>query len=154
MMKVLLSGDVMDGVDLNGEDSQGYTALLVAAFTSNTVVASALIAAGCDLEKKNLDGSTALHLAVRHLNIALIVELLAHGANVNCRDARGLTPMHYTALTIFERSAWTGSATSSLTRLVMAAAKLLLRNGGIADSVDYLGHTPLKCALVYQGYPQ
>jgi hypothetical protein len=80
------------GLDLNGQDSQGRT-LLTAARTPEA--ARWLLNHGADINAPDGDGRTPLIEAVRHGNETLVKLLLAAGADTSRRSADQLTAAEY-----------------------------------------------------------
>ncbi|MDD5007115.1 MAG: ankyrin repeat domain-containing protein [Syntrophorhabdaceae bacterium] len=80
------------GANVNAKDSDGYTALLWAAYYGNTDVVRALIEKGADVNAQNKRKQTPLHLAADkgHTNTARL--LVEKGADVNAKDTFGDTP--------------------------------------------------------------
>ncbi|XP_046988495.1 putative ankyrin repeat protein RF_0381 [Schistocerca americana] len=117
------------GLDPNGSDRHGNTALHVAAARGRPATTAALVDAGADLDAADSSGSTALHYAVRTDNVPVARLLLAAGAAPDPRDDQGQTPLH--------RAVARGSAT---------AVAALLRAGASPDVADAAGRTPADLA--------
>ena len=54
------------GADVNSEDDQGNTSLMIAIDVGNVNLAQLLVDKGTDVNSKNIDGKTALYIAVSH----------------------------------------------------------------------------------------
>ena len=54
------------GADVNSEDDEGNTCLMVAIDVGNETLAQLLVDKGAEVNSKNIDGKTALYLAVSH----------------------------------------------------------------------------------------
>ncbi|XP_048250878.1 serine/threonine-protein phosphatase 6 regulatory ankyrin repeat subunit B-like isoform X2 [Haliotis rufescens] len=91
------------GADINVQDEDGNTPLMMAAMTGWDI--SPLLTAGADVTTKNGLGETALHLVREKKNYLCInkpinegqsnaKQLIAAGADVNAQDEDGNTPLH------------------------------------------------------------
>lgn len=78
------------GVDVNAQDPQGVTALIVAAFKGNTDLAKLLVEKGADINAKAKRGSTPLMAAVQSRNKEMVKFLLEKGADANAKEELGL----------------------------------------------------------------
>lgn len=82
-----------DDVDVNFKNTQGLTALIVAAYYGRHDCAQRLIDEGADVDAQNNDGNTALMYACSK-DYSSIVELLVHaGAQVNMQNTGGWTAL-------------------------------------------------------------
>ncbi|HEY7506383.1 MAG TPA: ankyrin repeat domain-containing protein [Nitrososphaera sp.] len=93
---------IADGVDLNAQDEEGYTALIDAVQEPNKEAVSILLNAGTDIEKVDEENATALMWAVRSgfeenydQSIAVVRMLIERGADVNARTESGATALIY-----------------------------------------------------------
>lgn len=116
------------GADVNATDSEGRTALLLAAKNGMTDAATLLIDRGADVSVKTKDKRTALHMAVRSRSIT--DKLLEHGAFIDAKDIKGCTPLYL----------------ASKEGTAEAAALLIDRGADVAIAAED-GRTPLHMAL-------
>src|SRR6266496_497351 len=79
------------GVDVNGADSDGTTALMHSVIESDLNMMRLLVESGANVNAKNALDSTALMYAAT--NLAKTQLLLDRGAEVKVRNKRGATPM-------------------------------------------------------------
>ncbi len=119
-------------VDVNAQNKQGETPLLVAVREGYDDIAKALIAAGANVNIRNAQGQTLLHLAVLdedYGNARTARLLLKLGADINARDHAGRTPLYQAASSHFA-----------------PGVRLLLASGAEVNARDAEGHTPLYAA--------
>ena len=118
------------GVDVNGKDSEGYTALMKAALAGHPDIVRALIKAGADVEAKTTaSGATALMIAAEEGQTEAVQALLeSPGIKKDAQDTDG-----WTALML--------AASEGHTNTV----KALLDKGADANAVD----NDQKTALMY-----
>ena len=82
-------------VNVNSENSNGDTALLLATDMQNVVVFEQLIGIkSVEIEKSNLKGDTPLIIAATHNNIEIVKKLLAHKANIYAKNKLGHNSVH------------------------------------------------------------
>ncbi len=117
-------------VDINAQDSEGYTALHWAIGKMHTDVAKILLGAGANLNLQDQDGWTPLHLAADWGQVKEVKLLLDAGADPNITTNRNETPLHY--------AGWCGS---------VDAINLLLKAGAKDNIKDNFGYTPLALAI-------
>jgi len=79
------------GANVNGQASQGWTALLRASFYGYPDIVSALLANGASLQAVNSDGMTALHGAIHGSHLACARLLLDGGGSYSIKDNFGHT---------------------------------------------------------------
>jgi ankyrin repeat protein len=123
------------GVDVNGEDREGRTALTVAAANGRTVVVEALLDKGADVNARGEDGMTALMLAAWRGHTRTVKVLLDNGADVN---ARGRS--RYTALML---AAWEGHK---------GTVKTLLKRGADPNAKEIAAGVTAFMGAAYKGY--
>ena len=88
-----------DGVNVNGEQADGATALHWAAYRDDLALANLLINAGADPDKSNELGATPLFLAADNGSVDMVQLLLESGANPNAPLHVGETPLMTAART-------------------------------------------------------
>ena len=88
-----------DGVNVNGQQADGTTALHWAAYRDDLDLASLLINAGAGLDKANELGATPLFLAADNGSVDMVKLLLESGANPNAPLQVGETPLMTAART-------------------------------------------------------
>lgn len=81
------------GLDVNGAEPDGATALHWAAYHDSLDVADRLLEAGADANAANDYRVTPLMLACENRSEAMVTRLLAAGANANSARATGETPL-------------------------------------------------------------
>lgn len=81
------------GAEVNVQDSQGMTSLLLAAYWGQADTLKLLLAHSADVNKPNTRGITPLMDALDYPNLLSI--LLTHRADVNARDKDGFTALMY-----------------------------------------------------------
>lgn len=90
------------GADVNAKNSDGYTALTIAAAgglrpstEKDVELIETLIKAGADVNAKSSDGSTALTMAVRDCNAEVVRLLINAGAKTDIRFGDGMLLLDY-----------------------------------------------------------
>ncbi|XP_029287338.1 LOW QUALITY PROTEIN: serine/threonine-protein phosphatase 6 regulatory ankyrin repeat subunit C [Cottoperca gobio] len=122
------SADVIDS-----PDTQGQTALMLAALGLHTDCVHILLEKGAKADAADKKGFTALHRAAMLGSEDCVSALLEHGASALCRDSQGRTPLHLVA---------SRGHTELLRTLLKAATK-----ADPLDSIlDYRGYTPTHWA--------
>jgi cytohesin len=150
------------GADVNAEDSDGETPLMIAVRSADLDAVSKFIAAGARLDvARHRDGICALHWARRDIAEALLVA----GADANVKDVHGWTPAHFAAARgDFEcvcRLVAVGANVNSVTKdgdtlLHIAAAsatsdaiiRLLVEAGGDVNAANRAGRTVCHAAVL------
>jgi len=77
---------VTRGVNINGENSQGETALHLASKRGHKRIVEFLLAHGADVNAQNTYGDTPLHYAAETKHADLVELLLTHDANIQARN--------------------------------------------------------------------
>jgi uncharacterized protein len=77
------------GVDINAQNAQGETALLIAAWTGRVELVEILLKKGADPNVKTHKGLSALKAATENGHAVIVRKLLAHGAGSGSRRRRG-----------------------------------------------------------------
>uniref|UniRef100_A0A672JKQ9 Serine/threonine-protein phosphatase 6 regulatory ankyrin repeat subunit C-like n=1 Tax=Salarias fasciatus TaxID=181472 RepID=A0A672JKQ9_SALFA len=127
------SADIIDS-----QDTQGQTALMLAALGLHTDCVHILLEKKAQADAGDKQGFTALHRAAMLGSEECVSALLEHGASALCRDSQGRTPLHLAA---------SRGHTELLRTLLMAA-----RTADPLDSMlDYRGYTPTHWAA-YHGH--
>jgi ankyrin repeat protein/phage FluMu protein Com len=116
--------------DVNGKDTDGQTALHIAARMDNVEMAKLLLAHGASVNEKDNQGKTPIFAAARKNSRQMLELLIAHGADVNARNDEGWTPLHLVAC--FAQG---------------GAAELLLAHGADPRLKDRSGRTASQVAL-------
>ncbi|KAK8727165.1 hypothetical protein OTU49_009724, partial [Cherax quadricarinatus] len=81
------------GANVNLQNMNGFTALILAAREGNTIILNKLLAAGANLNLQEKSGKTALHWATRNHWLDAIKALLKTCPDVTIKDKRGMTPL-------------------------------------------------------------
>ncbi|KAF8396250.1 hypothetical protein HHK36_017865 [Tetracentron sinense] len=81
------------GVSLDSKDSQGRTALHMAAANGHLAIVEYLISNGVDLNALNVEKNTPLHWACLNGHIEVVKKLILAGANVTILNSYERTPM-------------------------------------------------------------
>lgn len=81
------------GADINAQDKDGSTALILASDKGHEAVVRLLIDKGAGVNAQNKDGSTALILASEKGHAAVVRLLINRGADVNAQNKDGLTAL-------------------------------------------------------------
>ncbi len=151
---------IREGVDVNGRDRSGRTALHIAARHDLPQLTQALLAAGADANAADDEGRTPLHAAA---NSEILRVLLAAGADPNRGDILGRTALFEAAesgssdqvsdllAAGAEVNATTGDGNSPLHEAAWngrgAVVSMLLEAGAETNAETAFGMTPLKLAL-------
>lgn len=144
-------------------DTNGFTALHIAAHTGNARVAGMLVTMGADVNATNKFGiSPLLHASARG-NSDVVDLLIQNHAKINHQGVGGLTPLHAASAfgsgTVVKRLIDAGAdvrltLVNGDTPLHAAANRghtdvvsTLLKAGGLIDATNALGITPLHYAV-------
>ena len=84
---------MLQGPEVNKQDVEGYTALMIAAGKGQVDCLKELIAAGAEVNKQDVEGYTALMIAAGKGQVDCLKELIAAGAEVNKQDVEGYTAL-------------------------------------------------------------
>ncbi len=130
-----------EGVDINSQNSKGWSALMYASKYSNTEssleTVKLLIDSRADLNLKDNDGWTALLFASRYSNTTSSLEtvklLIDSGADLNLQNSKG-----WTALIAASRYSNTESSVETV--------KLLIDSGADSNLQNITGYTALMLA--------
>jgi ankyrin repeat protein len=118
------------GADVNAQDEDGWTPLMVASGKTNADLIKTLLAAKASVDMKTPKGTTALMIACSENRWMVIPVLLQGGADVNARNEAGASVLMHCAVKGGE---------SAITSLLEAGAN--------KDVADRDGATPLFAAL-------
>ena len=124
---------IENGADVNAQDKEGFTPLMMAAVTGNTDAIKRLIAAGADVERAENQGWTALTFAATVGKVEAVRELIAAGANVNAKGSTGGTAIVFSADFGYND-----------------ISKMLLDAGADPNVKETDGKTPLQMAIEHQ----
>lgn len=119
--------------NVDAQDDQGYTALLICVLTGYMGGVQRLVSAGADVNLAASSGVTPLHSSVSKGHIEILEYLLKHDASVYATDRYRQTPLF--------RAASTGSA---------LGVKLLLNHDAKVNATDSTNSTPLHFAIENQ----
>jgi uncharacterized protein len=125
-----LRADVLRGDDLNHQDEQGRTALIVAAIAGNEDIIKLLMQGGARPTIRDSDGRVALHWAAQKDNPDAVAALLDSGASAEALDPHGTTALMMAA------------AQGNL-----AVIRVLLAHHAKVDVRDYTGRSAYDFAM-------
>lgn len=123
--------EVMRDTNIDVQDAQGRTALVIAAAQGNSGAVRALISGKANVNIEDKNGQTALFEAVLAGHAEIVQLLLVAGAATDHRVWEGWTPLHAAC-------AWNHGE----------CVRLLLDAGAHMDAVDHGGRTPLHEAAL------
>jgi ankyrin repeat protein len=118
--------------NLNKENDQGYTPLMLAAYQGNVDAATYLVDHGADLNGESKYGTPIMAAAIKG-NTDIVKLLLSQGADLNKTDSNGTTALLYSSI-------------FSLNEI----ADLLLKGGADPKLKDNKGNTALDYAILTQ----
>ena len=81
------------GVDVDAQDSRGWTALMHAANKGYTLLVVPLLGAGADPDLRAADGATALFVAALHGHAEIVAALVGAEADASLQGPKGMTPL-------------------------------------------------------------
>lgn len=117
---------LQSGADINAKDSNGSTALYLAAFNGYIAIVKLLADSGANVHEPNNNGRSPLCIAVMSGHIEIVKLLLNSGANINEQDNNGRSPLQVSIMSCHKD-----------------LAKLLIDNGANVDVQDNSGCTSL-----------
>uniref|UniRef100_A0AAV2M9A0 Serine/threonine-protein phosphatase 6 regulatory ankyrin repeat subunit C-like n=1 Tax=Knipowitschia caucasica TaxID=637954 RepID=A0AAV2M9A0_KNICA len=123
-----------DVIDL--ADTQGQTALMLAALGCHTDCVHILLEKGSKPDTSDQKGFTALHRVSMLGSEDCVSALLDHGASALCRDSQGRTPLHLAA----------SCGHAELLHLLLKAAVTL---DPLDSMLDFKGYTPTHWAAYH-----
>lgn len=86
------------GADIESTDSEGWTALHLAAHAGCENAVAALLRMGADVHALTSEEAAPLHLAAKSGTLTVVKALLRHGAELEMVDHDGNTPLHLAVL--------------------------------------------------------
>ena len=89
----MLKGLIAAGTDINKQDNDGRTALMIAAAYGHVQCLKELLVAGAEIKKENIVGQTALIIAAGQGYAECLKELIDVGCEVNQQDEDGNTAL-------------------------------------------------------------
>lgn len=91
---------VDEGVDLNAQNSEGKTPLMIAMESTTPENIRLLAEMGADFSISDKDGNTAIHAAIKNDDHTIIPFILSeYSEGINTSNNNGLTPLHFAAMT-------------------------------------------------------
>jgi TonB family protein len=90
--------DLLQAVDVNARDAQGWTALIYSAVKGDTEILSALLSGGADPNAKDESGNTALIHAAEEGHLDQVKALLRSSPDVNAVNNDGQTALNLALL--------------------------------------------------------
>lgn len=151
------------GVDIDSQNNDGVTALMVAVFSYGNAIVKTLLDAGANIDLQNNDGMTALMAAVSDGNADIVKRVLDAGANIDLQNDDGMTALMVAAYNghteivkiLIDASADIDLQNSDGATAVMGAAmngnsdivKMLLDAGADIDLQNDDGYTALMVAV-------
>lgn len=86
------------GENINAQDENGDTPLMLAARIGHTELCGVLLDAGADINMQNAEGLTALHQAIGSNRVKTAVLLVENGADLTIKNNLGATPLEFSDL--------------------------------------------------------
>ncbi|KAM8917822.1 serine/threonine-protein phosphatase 6 regulatory ankyrin repeat subunit C isoform 2-T2 [Spinachia spinachia] len=129
---LLVSGEQSADI-INSPDTQGQTALMLAALGRHTDCVHILLEKGAEADAADRKGFTALHRAGILGSEDGVSALLEHGASALCRDSQGRTPLHLVA-------------SRGHTKLLGTLLKAAMKADPLDSILDFSGYTPTHWA--------
>uniref|UniRef100_A0A8C2ZX97 Ankyrin repeat domain 52 n=1 Tax=Cyclopterus lumpus TaxID=8103 RepID=A0A8C2ZX97_CYCLU len=129
---LLVSGEQSADI-IDSPDTQGQTALMLAALGRHTDCVHILLEKGAKADAADKKGFTALHRAAILGSEDCVSALLEHGASPLCRDSKGRTPLHLVA-------------SRGHTELLQTLQKAAMKADPLDSILDFRGYTPTHWA--------
>ena len=82
-----------NGADVNAQDNNGHTPLLIASYLGDESIVDLLLSKGAHVNTKDYKGETALYTASEHGKEIVVEKLLKKKADLTVR-VKGFTPLH------------------------------------------------------------
>jgi len=136
---------LLNDVDVNSQDSSGYTPLYKAVFYNHLDLVKYLFELGAKPNLSDVEGLTPLHVAAIENLPHMIETLRKEGANIETKDYYGYTPLHLAAdqgnydsalklidyrANVNSRSEWGGTPLhASVAKKNIHLIRLLIANG-------------------------
>lgn len=121
------------GIDVNGTDNEGWTALGTAASFGTLKAVQLLLSRGANVDGRHGDGRTPVFRAAASGSLEIARLLVERGADVNAQDSEGHVPLN-------------PALTSRKSEAHMQIIELFLAKGARTDLKDESGLTPLHQA--------
>ncbi|XP_043978158.1 serine/threonine-protein phosphatase 6 regulatory ankyrin repeat subunit C-like isoform X2 [Gambusia affinis] len=134
---LLVNREQSSGI-IDAQDTQGQTALILAALGRHTDCVHILLEKNANPDAADKRGFTAMHRAAMLGSEDSVLALLEHGASALCRDAQGKTPLHLAA----------SCGHTKLLHILLGAAK---KADPLDSMLDFRGYTPTHWAA-YHGH--
>ena len=93
------------GADVNGQDNEGLSPLMFAAYKGKKDCVEVLVSHGADVNAKNINGSSPLMWAAREGKKDCVEVLLSHGADVTNWMIQPIKSLLFRMLTSLSRLA-------------------------------------------------
>ncbi|KAK5912274.1 hypothetical protein CesoFtcFv8_002166 [Champsocephalus esox] len=133
---LLLVNEEQSAEVIDSPDTQGKTALMLAALGCHTDCVHILLEKGAKADSADKKGFTALHRAAILGSEDCASALLEHGASALCRDSQGRTPLHLVA-------------SRGHTELLRTLLKAAVKADPLDSILDFRGYTPTHWAAHY-----